>query len=170
MGRILFVDIDGVLAEYRWSGIGEERKKGHFLSLEANRALCAALQELKRAGTDIYIVSKIMSDAPYCLPEKEQWLRRELPEIGQEKYIFVDSNANKSEVVAATIGTDINSNAVLLDDYTKNLQEWERAGGTAVKALNEINGKGKIWQGERIDIRKDRPKEEMISSLKKLLA
>ena len=170
MGNILCVDIDGVLAEYKWSGTGEERKKGHFLSLRANRNLCDAIQEMRKNGAEIYIVSKIMPDAPFCLPEKRQWLIREMPDIEQDRFIFVADNEDKSEAVAAKIGTGIGRNIYLFDDFTGNLREWEEAGGTAVKALNEINGKGKVWKGRRIDIREDRPKEEIISSFKKLLA
>ncbi|MBR2671000.1 MAG: hypothetical protein IKE27_02255 [Oscillospiraceae bacterium] len=170
MEHILCVDMDGVLAEYKWSGTGEERKEGHFLSLRANRNLCEALQEMRKSGAEIYIVSKIMPDAPFCLPEKRQWLIREMPDLEQDRFVFVADDENKSEAVAARIGAGIGKNIYLFDDFTGNLVEWEKAGGTSVKAINEINGKGKNWKGRRVDIREDRPKEEIISSLEKLLA
>jgi phospholipid N-methyltransferase len=43
----------------------------------------------------------------------------------------------------------------LIDDYNKNLEGWERDGGTAIKAKNNINHRGlygALWNGELIDV------------------
>lgn len=43
----------------------------------------------------------------------------------------------------------------MIDDYNKNLLEWQKAGGTSVKAKNNINHKGlhgELWKGEIIDV------------------
>lgn len=51
--------------------------------------------------------------------------------------------------------SDAEMNLDLIDDYNKNLLEWQKAGGTSVKAKNNINHKGlhgELWKGELIDV------------------
>ena len=45
----------------------------------------------------------------------------------------------------------INNNCLLLDDYTKNLNEWESFGGKSIKRLTTIsdNSRG-LWKGATI--------------------
>ena len=45
----------------------------------------------------------------------------------------------------------INNNCYLLDDYTKNLIEWESLGGTGIKRLTSVaDNSRKLWQGLEI--------------------
>ena len=74
-----------------------------------------------------------------------------MPEIDKEHRIFTSLNVPKSEA----IGHRLTDKDILIDDYNKNLLEWQKAGGTSVKAKNNINHKGlhgELWKGDLIDI------------------
>ena len=86
-------------------------------------------------------------------------MRRSVPQA-----LYPQSGTSKSAYVRnAMCGPE---NSVLLDDYSKNLMEWE---GESVKALNEINGSGGKFQGPRINIDTDSP-EVIYTALKSILA
>lgn len=76
----------------------------------------------------------------------KEWLAREFGDLLSElTIVFVPCGANKSHYVDA-------QGCVLLDDHSPNLWQWYRAGGVAVKALNQINGSGRSWKYARIDV------------------
>ena len=60
-------------------------------------------------------------------------------------YIFVPYGRNKKEFVTKEIG----GSAFLVDDFTKNLKEFEDGedGFYGIKFLNGINGKKGTWDG-----------------------
>lgn len=55
---------------------------------------------------------------------------------------------NKAQVIKSKLDITIDKTTVLLDDYTKNLVEWESAGGVGIKRLTKVadNSTGK-WKG-----------------------
>ena len=74
-----------------------------------------------------------------------------LPNIDKDHRIFTSLNVPKSEA----IGHQLTDKDILIDDYNKNLLEWEKAGGSSVKAKNNINHKGlhgELWKGEIVDV------------------
>ena len=63
--------------------------------------------------------------------------------------------AQEEELKSEAIGHRLTDKDILIDDYNKNLLEWQKAGGTSVKAKNNINHKGlhgELWKGELIDV------------------
>lgn len=141
----LFVDLDGTAAKWiSESSIEDLYQKGYFLNLPAQDAIVNAIRKIVREGKyEVYILSCYLSDSLYARAEKERWVREHLPEITYDHCIFVPFGEQKSGFVpGGTRRTD-----VLLDDYTKNLQEWE---GTGLKCLNGINHTRKTWSGRSV--------------------
>ena len=67
--------------------------------------------------------------------------------VFNRSYLYKDDNGKYHN--------KISENDILIDDYNKNLFEWQKAGGTSVKAKNNINHKGlhgELWKGNLIDI------------------
>ena len=54
----------------------------------------------------------------------------------------------KAEIIKQKYNCQIDSSCYLLDDYTKNLREWERAGGIGIKRITSVadNSRG-LWKG-----------------------
>ena len=160
----LFIDMDGVLAEYKWSGTGEEWNEGHFLSLNPQLSIVEAIRELSgMEEIELYILSTLLPDSNYCKAEKMAWLIRWLPEIPNDRWIFTESGVSKSYAVEHLFHRELSNEDYLLDDYTKNLNDWQESGGTGIKYLNGLNGTNGTWLGFYLDGRA--PKEFMVQHL-----
>lgn len=140
----IFIDMDGTLVE--WKNIksnSELYQKGYYESLKPNKNILEETKKLIKEGKDIYILSSFLVDSDYALSEKNKWLDEHLPELSFNKRIFVPYGDIKYKYLPSKI----TSNDYLIDDYTKNLLEWNEAGGTGIKFLNGINHIKGIWQG-----------------------
>ena len=95
---------------------------------------------------NIYIITA--SPNIRCDIDKMLWLRKYLPNLPLENIVICRIGDNKAEIIKQKLGFDINAETYLLDDYTKNLVEWETAGGVGVKRLTSVadNSTGK-WKG-----------------------
>lgn len=161
----LFVDMDGTLAKFIPQDTLEPLfEKDYFSSLEPMQNVVEAVNFLNvnDVGVDVYILSACL-DTEFAKSEKNEWLDKYLPSIKPEQRIFVDYGENKSEVIPEGIRlTDF-----LLDDYTKNLNDWCLSGGQGIKILNGINNRSNSWDGPRIDHEKNSVtlKYELISKI-----
>ena len=55
---------------------------------------------------------------------------------------------NKAKIIENKYNFKIDKNCYLLDDYTKNLTEWEQGGGTGIKRLTHCaDNSRKLWKG-----------------------
>ena len=163
----IFVDMDGTIAEWRKLNLElttqEESdpnavaKKlhqilttnGYYRTLGVYEGLVSAIKRLIESDEyDVYIASCHLEDTKDCSPitEKNEWLDEVLPEIGKSHRIFIPNGEDKTRYVPGGIGPM----DFLLDDYTKNLNDWEAAGGTGIKVLNGINSTKGTWKGSRI--------------------
>lgn len=163
----IFVDMDGTLARFHDEQMYLERmfEKGFFSELKPfENAIDAIKCIIDNPNVDVYVLSAAIT-TPYCIPEKNAWLDKYLPQIDKEHRIFVESTSTpKSLCVPGSYmykddngkyHNKISENDILIDDYNKNLEEWERDGGIAIKAKNNINHKGlngKLWEGLIVDI------------------
>lgn len=161
----LFVDMDGTLAEFKTVDTLETLyEKDYFINLKPNENVLGAIKQLIADNDiDVYILSAYLTDSRYALEEKNAWLDKYLPELPQEKRLFVPCGTDKSVAVPGLIRPD----DYLLDDYTKNLSEWEPP-ARGIKLINGINHTNGTWQGDKIQFTHS-PEEisSMISSVMK---
>lgn len=143
----LFVDMDGTLAEFKNVDTLETLyEKDYFINLKPNENVLGAIKQLIADNDiDVYILSAYLTDSRYALEEKNAWLDKYLPELPQEKRLFVPCGTDKSVAVPGLIRPD----DYLLDDYTKNLSEWEPP-ARGIKLINGINHTNGTWQGDKI--------------------
>lgn len=147
----LFVDMDGTLARFHDEVSYLERmfEENFFLNLKPFENAVEAVNRLaeKSELVDVYILSAaIDGEPPYCIAEKNKWIDEHLPNVDSEHRIFTKVGVPKEQFIEG----GIESTDILWDDYNKNLDEWEEAGGIAVKCHNNINHKGKVgklWDG-----------------------
>lgn len=143
----LFVDMDGTLAEFKTVDTLETLyEKDYFINLKPNENVLGAIKQLIADNDfDVYILSAYLTDSRYALEEKNAWLDKYLPELPQEKRLFVPCGTDKSVAVPGLIRPD----DYLLDDYTKNLSEWEPP-AKGIKLINGINHTNGTCQGDKI--------------------
>ena len=143
----LFVDMDGTLAEFKTVDTLETLyEKDYFINLKPNENVLGAIKQLIADNDfDVYILSAYLTDSRYALEEKNAWLDKYLPELPREKRLFVPCGTDKSVAVPGLIRPD----DYLLDDYTKNLSEWEPP-ARGIKLINGINHTNGTWQGDKI--------------------
>lgn len=160
----VFVDMDGTLAEWMPSKTLEELyQPGYFAGLNPQMSVVQAVKKLATDHADAietYILSAVLEDCPYAIPDKNHWLDLYLPEVISARRLFVSGDIPKPQAVPGGVRPD----DVLLDDYTVNLLAWSGY-GKGVKLLNGINHSRGTWKGPMIH--KDRPYEEIIHILLK---
>lgn len=157
----LFVDMDGTLAVF--TPVDELEtlyQKGYFLNLKPQDKVVEAVRYIIKNHPEIgvYSLSAYLADSQYALSEKNEWLDNNLPEIDEAHRIFCPCGSDKKEYVPG----GVREGDHLLDDYTKNLNEWEPA-GKGIKLLNPINHTRGSWQGDRI--RYDRSPESLANGI-----
>lgn len=134
----IFVDMDGVLAEFRNVPYETLYLKGYFASLKPIPSAIQMLNILIRSMPErVYILTSYLEDSPYAKREKLLWALK-YTNISPEHIIFVPSSISKSEYVKAR------TQDILIDDYGVNLINWR---GIPVKFINPVNNsKKKLYQ------------------------
>ena len=160
----VFVDMDGVLCEYRAeSTVDDMEKSGYFYGLSPRKDMVDAINYLiESKETDVYVLSAVLPQIEnQAKAEKNAWLNEHLPAIDREHRIFTLCGMDKVAAIK-----DFSGNDVLFDDYSANLQKWYEAGGQAVKIINEVNGKNGTFQsGPRLKVT---AREDLVNLIKKL--
>lgn len=144
--RRFFIDMDGVLAKWEDASLEEMTSPGFFKSRKVDENVCAMLKHLIKKqepeGIEVYILSSYL--LPISKEEKIQW-NSEYTQIPLNRQIYVQYGENKATALECVGG--VREGDILLDDFTKNLNEWP---GVAVKLYNGINGTHGTWQGYSI--------------------
>ena len=158
MQKALFVDIDGTLARFHDADkafIEAMWTPGFYISLKPFENLVAAIKLFieKNPAVEVYVLSAVLdTEPPFVVDEKNKWLDIFLPEIDREHRIFTRAGDDKSSYLNMK-----DRECYLLDDYNKNLYEFEYAGGRGIKFHNDVNhrglgafggSKGNLWQGD----------------------
>lgn len=145
----LFVDMDGTLAEFqKVSAMEELYERGYFAQLPPQQSVVDAVRLLIYTNTsvEVFILSSVLFDSRFAMEEKNGWLNKYLPEVDRAHRIFLPCGESKVGYVPGTL----RESDCLLDDYTKNLEDWSRAGGRGIKLLNGINHTRGSWNGSRL--------------------
>lgn len=154
MNKKLFVDLDGTVAKFNVRNALKrfDKEKGFFKRLNAYVGI-ETLNELARSGC-VYVISA--SPNAQTDSDKLEWLAKYLPNIPNENITLCRLGENKAQIIQNKYSIVIDNNCLLLDDYTKNLTEWESFGGKGIKRLTTVsdNSRG-LWKGTTLkDLRK----------------
>lgn len=170
----LFVDMDGTLAEWRKIRFDMDTEEetsvekikemldeilylpGYYRTLSPYTKVTEAVKALiKEKQVEVFVLSCVKEDKGNISPlqDKKDWLDEYLPEVGEDHRIFVPDGENKTDYIPGGLrGTDC-----LLDDYSKNLQNWEntldkmeKTTGRAIKLLNDVNESKGTWKGAAV--------------------
>lgn len=150
----LFLDMDGMLAEYR-TFVNEEQylQPGYYISLSPHQNVIDGIKKViaQEPNIEIFTLSAYF-DSPNAIAveEKNAWLDKHLPEIKLDHRIYTLCGQPKQNFIPG----GITENDYLMDDYTKNLEMWEDGNGKGIKLLNGINGRIGKWDGPKISYKK----------------
>ena len=146
----LFLDLDGTLARFNVRNALKrfDNEKGFFANLKAYKHI-EVINTLALTN-DVYIISA--SPNEQADNDKMIWLKKYLPNIKDSNITLCRIGENKGSILETKYQMVINNNCYLLDDYTKNLIEWESLGGTVIKRLTSVvDNSRKLLQGLEIN-------------------
>lgn len=142
----IFLDLDGTLARFNVRNALERfaTEKGFFAKLKAYKNI-EEINEMAKNG-NVYIISA--SPNTQADNDKMEWIQKYLFNIPMSNIVICRVGENKAKIIEKQLNITIDETTVLLDDYTKNLTEWESAGGVGIKRLTKVadNSTGK-WRG-----------------------
>lgn len=147
--NILF-DMDGTLARfYEEAGcLWKYKQPGFFRNLFPYRNMVEAFKLLsERSDLNCSILTSC--DTEDAAKEKQEWADEHLRADRPVECVICLTSESKAEIWASRKSSAITSADILVDDYSLRCKEWTKAGGTAIKALNGLNGCG--WNGHRFD-------------------
>lgn len=139
----IFVDMDGTLNEFnKEASLEEVSSAGYFRNRPPFFNMVNAIKRLNKIGNnDIYILSSVFVDE-HSIEDKNTWLDKYLPDIDRDHRIYVPYGYSKSKYIE-NLGIS-SRKSILIDDFTKNLNDWP---GIGIKYLNGINNTKKTWEG-----------------------
>ena len=120
----IFIDLDGTIARFNVRNALKrfDNEKGFFSKLLAYKGI-EVVNELAKKG-NIYIISA--SPNTQADIDKMQWIGKYLPNIPKANITICRLGENKAKIIENKYLIKIDSNCLLLDDYTKNLIEVSR--------------------------------------------
>lgn len=145
----LFIDLDGTIAKFNVRNALErfDKEKGFFANLKAYVGY--EVIDLLALTDNVYVISA--SPNEQADQDKMIWLEKYLPNIRKENITICRIGENKAKVIENKYSMTIDNTCFLLDDYTKNLTEWESFGGKGIKRLTKVSDNStKKWKGLEI--------------------
>lgn len=135
----LYIDMDGCLAKWNTeASIEDTFEPGYFANLEPEESLIDAVKLLSE-DYDVSILSAVYQDN-HSAKDKLTWLKKN--GLGYLQAIFVPYGEAKQKYI------DQNYISILIDDYSKNLEEWVMSKNCfGIKYLNGINSTKGQWTG-----------------------
>ncbi|MBR0540591.1 MAG: hypothetical protein IJK26_00070 [Clostridia bacterium] len=130
----VYFDIDGTTGKWNPNATMEEifdTKNHYFAKVEPEPYVIDLAYQLYLDGVDTCIVTATAKDT---IPDKYDWIKKNIPFIKDENIFFAPLGADKTQFIKGN--ADISA---LIDDYNPNLKAWREAGGNAIKMLNGIN-------------------------------
>jgi len=144
----IYVDMDGVLADFfnawgdlmgvdDWRNIDKEHQisdalqkirdtDDFWLKIPVTANAKNLLNLIKQVKGSYSICSSPLPGDPNSEPHKKEWIKKHLVSFPPEEIIIT---SNKPQYATQPDGTP----NILIDDYGKNIQSWEAAGGVGFK-------------------------------------
>lgn len=141
----IFLDLDGTLAKFNVKNALKrfDNEVGFFAKLGAYKGI-EEINEMAKKG-NVYIISASPNEQADL--DKMTWIEKYLNNIPKANRLICRVGENKAEYLK-TKGIQIDKNCYLLDDYTKNLTEWETVGGVGIKRITKVaDNSTKKWKG-----------------------
>lgn len=149
MNKKVFLDLDGTLAKFNVRNALErfDKEVGFFAKLGAYKGI-EVVNELAKTN-QLFIVSA--SPNEQADKDKMIWIQKYLPNVSIDNITLCRIGQNKAQIIEEKYSIKIDNNCYLLDDYTKNLNEWESFGGLGIKRLTSVaDNSRKLWKGLQI--------------------
>lgn len=150
----IFLDLDGTLAKFNVRNALKrfDNEKGFFAKLGAYKGI----EHINNMANEynLYIISASPNEQADI--DKMTWLNKYLPNIKKKNIVLCRLGENKAKIIKKALNIDIDNKCVLLDDYTHNLEQWQKSGGIGIKRLTSVadNSTGK-WKGATLKYLKD---------------
>lgn len=150
MHRNYYFDMDGVVVEYNIGAFtGDDplylQKNAHyFRDLEPDYRMLEVIDTMfkrsRYSGDHIYLLTSIpMNGAIFNehFHDKITWINKWLPYLDINSILI--SVTSKRDAVEYIQNHQLSEKDILIDDYNKNLMDWQKNGGVSVKYCNGIN-------------------------------
>ena len=150
----IVLDLDGTLARFNVRNALErfDKEVGFFANLLAYKNI-EIVNELAKTN-QLYIISA--SPNEQADNDKMFWIDKYLPNVNVENITLCRLGQNKAQIIQDKYNIVINEECYLLDDYIKNLNEWENFGGKGIKRITKVaDNSTKKWQGLELKQLKD---------------
>ena len=150
----LFIDLDGTVAKFNVKNALErfDKEEGFFANLGAYKGI----EEVNKLAltNQVFVISASSNERTD--KDKMLWLKKYLFNIKKENITFCRLGQNKAKVIEDKYSITLNEECLLLDDYTKNLIEWENFGGKGIKRITKVaDNSTKKWKGQELkDLRR----------------
>ena len=145
----LFLDLDGTLAKFNSKRNALKRfdnEIGFFANLKPYKYIEFVNTLALSEEISVYIISATPNEQ--ADKDKLTWINKYLNNIPKENICFSRLNENKAKVIKDKLNITIDNNCLLLDDYTKNLIEWQNLNGIGIKRItSKANNSRKLWKG-----------------------
>ena len=154
----IFIDLDGTVARFNVRNALKrfDNEVGFFARLKAYKGI-EKVNELAKCG-NVYIISASPNDQ--ADRDKMEWIQKHLNNVPIANITLCRIGENKARVIESKYNLTINKDCLLLDDYTKNLIEWESNGGKGIKRITSVaDNSRKLWKGVEL---KDLNKIELV--------
>ena len=154
----IFIDLDGTVARFNVRNALKrfDNEVGFFARLKAYKGI-NKVNELAKGG-NVYIISASPNDQ--ADRDKMEWIQKYLSNVPMNNITLCRIGENKARVIESKYNLTIDKDCLLLDDYTKNLTEWESNGGKGIKRITSVaDNSRKLWKGVEL---KDLNKIELV--------
>lgn len=139
--QIVYLDMDGVIADFNneKNALGRfQFEKGFFKKLHVMNEW-GVNQLLNNDSVDVRILTK--SPNKQADKDKRAWLKYYFPQIKRNKIIILRNNQSKASAIKPK------QKGILLDDYGKNIEEWNAKGYEGYKVEKELQNYFHLFMG-----------------------